>query len=407
VLGVFLQLAVQVLVGRLTGSAGVGLMQLYITWTCVLGEGVAMGRPAHAMKTMAVARDQSLPAVIKYYLKQQLLAIVLVWLAFIALASGLIYNAGDLQWVLSLAAVSALFFALLRLLAEALKAQGRANLSVFAESVGPPLAVVCLGCYCLVLGKAVESLPLVLALAGGFLACLLLLLASQARLLAALPGRNSTPLRFPMAELAPLWGAGLLSMLFLNFPFLLLPLYTDTGTVGEFALAHKLVNLISTILLLLAAIFGPRFARSINSADVEGIRRSLWQSQLCALALYLPSMALLALFGKPLLSLFGESLAGAELFLWILAAGQLVNAATGLPGLLLLMGGAGQREFTALAVTLLIATTLTLWVGPRWGAPGIAIVYSAAIAGKNLISYVIACQFINQQRPLEGEELLV
>ena len=74
--------------------------------------------------------------------------------------------------------------------------------------------------------------------------------------------------------------------------------------------------------------------------------------------------------------------------MFILAFGHLVNAATGLPGLLLNMSGYSAIEFRILLAVISGATLVALVAGATLGGPGIAAAFSAAIIFKNLFSFI-------------------
>ena len=52
VLGQFLA---QIVVGVLAGASGLGILQLFTSWTCVVGEVSAMGLPTRVMRQVSVA----------------------------------------------------------------------------------------------------------------------------------------------------------------------------------------------------------------------------------------------------------------------------------------------------------------------------------------------------------------
>jgi len=54
------------------------------------------------------------------------------------------------------------------------------------------------------------------------------------------------------------------------------------------------------------------------------------------------------------------------------------------------MAGAASRELATLVLALAVALVGSAWVGPRYGAIGLALVFSGSIALKNLASYVVA-----------------
>jgi O-antigen/teichoic acid export membrane protein len=169
-----------------------------------------------------------------------------------------------------------------------------------------------------------------------------------------------------------------------------MPLYVTTAEIGVYAIAHKLINVVTTVLLLLAAVYGPAFARSAARGDTGGLLRSLRRTQLISVAVFLPTALALIALAQPLAGLFGENFGDLQIYLAILSAGHLVNACTGLSGVLLNMAGAARRELTTLVLALAIAVACSLWVGPRYGAIGLALVFSATIALKNLASYTMA-----------------
>jgi O-antigen/teichoic acid export membrane protein len=120
----------------------------------------------------------------------------------------------------------------------------------------------------------------------------------------------------------------------------------------------------------------------------------LRRTQLISTAVFMPAaLALLALAG-PIANLFGNDFGGLQLFLAILAAGHLVNAATGLSGVMLNMAGAASRELSTLVIALVAALAGSAWVGPDYGAPGLAAVFSGSVALKHLASYVLATQLL-------------
>ena len=69
------------------------------------------------------------------------------------------------------------------------------------------------------------------------------------------------------------------------------------------------------------------------------------------------------LFANPLAALFGAEFDGLRGLLLILCAGQLINAVTGLSGVLLNMTGYAARELTALALAIVFCVVGTIWVG--------------------------------------------
>jgi O-antigen/teichoic acid export membrane protein len=82
----------------------------------------------------------------------------------------------------------------------------------------------------------------------------------------------------------------------------------------------------------------------------------------------------------------------------ILAAGHMVNAATGLSGLLMNMAGAASKEMYTLIIAMVAALAGSAWLGPEYGATGLAIVFSSSIALKNIASYLLAINLVKSTR---------
>jgi O-antigen/teichoic acid export membrane protein len=122
-------------------------------------------------------------------------------------------------------------------------------------------------------------------------------------------------------DLFYLWGTGVLSIGFLHLPFVVMPLYVDTAQIGVFAVAHKFINVITTLLLLLAALFSPSFARFAAQGNSAALLGLLWRTQLISTAVFLPVTLLLIALADPLAGLFGEDFGNLQNYMLILAAG--------------------------------------------------------------------------------------
>ena len=198
-------------------------------------------------------------------------------------------------------------------------------------------------------------------------------------------------------DLRSLWAISVLSIALLHLPFLLLPLYADMAQVGVYAVAHKLINVSTTLLLLQAAVFGPAFARAAAAAHSIALQRLLRRTQLISTMIYLPVAGGLLLASDPLAVLFNLQPSALRPYLLILAVGHLINAATGLSGVLLNMAGAAAIELRALACATLFTILLTPLVGPAYGALGLTCLFSGTVAIKNLLSYTAARRYLQQR----------
>lgn len=412
-LGVVLQVLMQFTIARLGGPAALGLLQIYQTWSCVLGEVTAMGLPTQTMKSVAIESQgravivrlyRSLKCIFVAWLAVAVLLLILGWLlpGFMVLSFG---NQVALAW-------SVFCFASLRICAEALKAMNASGEAVFAENAIVPLLILLLSGLMLFFGVDSSQQILGVFSLGEMLiysATLFLTIASlfsldrcfkraadnvlttrrHQRETAKDSGLFSSETRF-------FWGTAILSIAFLNMPFLLMPWFGSVEAVGLFTLAFKFINPITTILIMLGAFFGPRFAQAFTGKDSHrNLAALLRQTQLISIALYLPALLPILFFAEPILALFGNEFREAKNYLFILAAAQLVNALTGLSGNMLNMVGHGRVEFYSSLIFTLFALVSGIWAGVTYGLAAVAVSYGVALAGKNLCSYFFALRFLS------------
>ena len=454
--GIAAQMGVQIAVGALAGASAIGALQLHMAWSSVVGEVLGRGEATRAMRDTAVIARHRAGAPIRGNLRRAFgriasFSAVLGAVALLLLAAGLGAAAGGavgacpasspgpladfspgcfLSTDNTLLAVSVLaaapLFAFTRVLAETLKALDKALLAVSVENAAVPLAV--LGA-CAVLAwhgagaRAVLNALLVAAVLGAGAATLLLLCAVRREVQREVrrevlrdapppvPQDGSrrarrAPLKHralgeagPLGPREPLhfWLTGLLNIAFLQLPFLVMPWLVSVDDVGEFAVAHKLVNVITTLLILLAAVYSPRFARAAAAARFDEARRLLRETQYLSLALFTPVWVILLILADPLAWLFSLSERDLLPFLLILGAGQLINAATGLCGVMLNMSGAPQLETRILSICTLLTLVAALGLGSARGALGIAAASAGGIALRNLASYAMALRHLERR----------
>ena len=399
------QFAVQLVVGTMVGASGLGVLQLFTSWTCIAGEILALGLPTRAMRLVSVAYAEQQGDVIRQLLRDARRKIIRLWFLLALLAGAplalLLHAQTPPDWahygsLLVGAALAAPFCSLLRLYAEALKATGGALAAVTLESLTSPIALLLVCAVCWLTGQVVLTTTLLIAFGLSLVVTPLALHSRLRQQLALLPaegalqGKAKTLSPTVRGELLSLWGIGVLSICFLQLPFIVLPIYVDAAQIGVFAVAHKLINVVTTLLLLLAAIFGPAFARQAAQCDAAGMLELLRRTQLISTAVFLPVSLTLIALANPLAQLFGEDFGDLQIYLVILTAGQLINAATGLAGVMLNMAGAASKELSTLVIAMILALGGSMWIGPEFGAIGLACVFSGSIALKNIASYALA-----------------
>lgn len=396
--GVAAQMGVQIAVGTLAGPAGIGTLQIHVAWSTLLGEVIGAGEPTRAMRDTAVNGPRSVRANMARASRRILGFATLPALAIAALyLSGRADDLGIAMTMLLSIVVAAPLFALGRLFAETLKSLSRTLTAVTLENTVLPITLL-LTCAAAALGLLAldQSAILAGAVTGVFLCALLLGWSLRGNLASGDADDTASATSTGAAEQLHFWLTGLLNIAFLQLPFLLLPWLAGADDVGRYAVAHKLVNIITTLLILIAAVYGPRFARSAAEGDARLAQRQLRETQRLSLALFVPAWAAMVLLTDFWEMLFSVGAGTLGTLLLVLGLGQLVNAATGLSGVLLTMSGAAHLEMRLLVATLILVTASAIPLGLAWGAIGVAVAASGGMALRNLAGYLLARQHLHR-----------
>jgi O-antigen/teichoic acid export membrane protein len=174
-------------------------------------------------------------------------------------------------------------------------------------------------------------------------------------------------------------------------------LWTDTlllgrlrtaAEVGVYTIAQRLLSPAQTISTATGQMFAPRIVVEDARGDRGTLGRMLKQVTYWNVALSLPVFAGLLLFAHPLLSLFGSAYAKGASALAILAAGQLLNAATGPLGQMINMSGRPYLTLLNNAAVAAVNVGACLVLIPRYGVTGAACSTTGAITLVNLIKLI-------------------
>lgn len=404
--GMILQFATNLVLVRVLGASGMGVYSIYLAWMQLLSSVASIGLPAFVLRTAAVAWGRREPRRVRHLLLKAVLLIgatsAVVW-ALVFLASDFLalsfLNDIGLRFALIWAALAAFLFSLIKIAAEVLKSIERVNLALACETLLLPALVIALaGAYWL--QGAVLAIDIWLMFHAGFLA--LVTVAMFALLLPMLRGRVScgedAEVKVLDRALLPMWGSALLGMWFLNMPVLLLPQFASTAEIGVFSMAYRLINITVNLLMVLAGIYGPRFARSFAAGDIAGLRSALAQTRWLSLALFMPVGALFLVFPEQVMSIFGDEFRSGGEWLVIMVLGQLVYSATGLVGLCLNMIHHEKEEFFIALGCSILTFLLIMVLGAQWGTSGVAAGFALGLASKNLVSLGFVSYHLNRMR---------
>ncbi|MDP5054178.1 MAG: oligosaccharide flippase family protein [Congregibacter sp.] len=410
--GMAAQMAVQIAVGALAGPAGIGTLQLHMAWGSLLGELVGAGEPTRALRDHSLNSNKGsaikrglIRASNNVLMYAAALAAFVLVLVFSGLADALGLQTGPL---LASILISAPLFALTRLFAETLKALDKAMWAVTLENTVMPVTILGL-CALIATGVVAVSQTAILcsAVAGLLLGLVLMALSLRQRCLGA-DNRTAANAGDPVAAISVrgeslhFWLNGLLNIAFLQLPFLIMPWLVTVEDIGRYAVAHKLLNVITTLLILLSAVYGPRFARAAAATNGTELRTLLAATQRISLAIFVPAAAIMLALAEPLAQLFSLRPGDLLPLLLLLCGGQLLNAATGLSGVLLNMSGAAHLEFRLLIASCTATALIAAPLGLSFGANGIAAAIAGGIALRNISSFLAVRRHINN---LESQSL--
>jgi O-antigen/teichoic acid export membrane protein/Mrp family chromosome partitioning ATPase len=236
---------------------------------------------------------------------------------------------------------------------------------------------------------------LLLLLGAGLPGVMVALLASNlgAAVLAALAlrrvmGPPTAPATYRPRELLAFstmsWLAGLASSGLLWADVLLLGMLGNSGQVGVYNVAARLVLLATFVMVPINAAFAPRIADLYHRGRMDSLRHSYGLAGSWIIRLSLPAFVLLLVFPRDLLALFGRGFAVGASVTMLLAVGKFVDAATGSCGMVLNMSGRPRLNLLNNAVGLALNIALNLVLIPRYGIVGSAVAWAVSLCLINL-----------------------
>jgi O-antigen/teichoic acid export membrane protein len=154
--------------------------------------------------------------------------------------------------------------------------------------------------------------------------------------------------------------------------------------VGVYTVATRLVTVAIFVLAPVNAAFGPYIAYLYHQDRLPEVSRVYKAATGWVVRLSLPAFVALLVFPASLLPLFGPGFAEGAAVTVVLAAGQLVNAATGPCGTLLNMSGRVSLNMFDNLGALVLNIGLNLWLIPAHGILGAAVAWSASLVAVNL-----------------------
>jgi O-antigen/teichoic acid export membrane protein len=157
-----------------------------------------------------------------------------------------------------------------------------------------------------------------------------------------------------------------------------------TSDAGVYRIAVQLAALASLPLGAVNLVLAPRISAAFFAGRIDTLQSEVTHASRYVLLLTLPVVGVMVLGGSMLLALFGQEFVSAALPLAILAVPQLLNAATGTAGYLLVMTQCEKQAAVMFASAAILNVALNLFLIPRFGMSGAAGASALAMIALNV-----------------------
>ena len=171
--------------------------------------------------------------------------------------------------------------------------------------------------------------------------------------------------------------------------------YRDVRELGVYALASAVVAFVCIILNSVNQIFGPIIADLYARAQHDLLSRMYQTLTKWILGLTLPLAAVIMIFSKPIMGIFGKDFEAGWIVLVIGTIGQLANSGVGSSGTMLYMTGRQRYLIWIQAAVALMIIVLSVWLVPRWGIVGAISVAALANVAANLCYLLVVRRTLN------------
>ncbi len=174
-------------------------------------------------------------------------------------------------------------------------------------------------------------------------------------------------------------------MLMNRLDILMLGAMMSASEAGIYSVSSRVAELASFGLVVVNAVMAPMIADMFASKKHEELQKIVSQSVLGISLVTLFISMVLIVFGKNIISLFGEGFEAGEKALYILVIGQFVNSLTGSVGFLMTMTGRQKAAAKILGSVAIINVFLNLMLIPEYGMEGAAYATAASMMLWNVL----------------------
>lgn len=195
------------------------------------------------------------------------------------------------------------------------------------------------------------------------------------------------PVRYPPPEMfsfaAAAFAMDIMGFLYGQMDKVVLGLYLNARAVGVYAVAATLVAFVAIALQSVNQIFSPTIADLHARGEMDLLNRLFQTLTKWVAGLTLPIAAVVVIFARVLMRVFGPDFEAGWIVLVIGTVGQLINCAVGPVGYLLLMSGNERRLVRIQLIMGVVTVVCCLLLVPKWGITGAALAAAVGNAGSN------------------------
>ncbi len=391
------------LAARMMGAADSGLFFLCLTWVNLCSTGARMGleraMSRHIAAELAIGHAKAARAALITGVGWTAVASAGAALGTVLIATPLaihVFGLPELAHPLAIAAAILVPQSLAFAIGFALIGLNRPVMGQMVQSALPPVLSLAL----LVAGLTQLDTVLIVYAGSYGLCCLLglgCIVWDWRHVMADTAPRPAISEDAPPIEpLPPIWVTArpflvieMVQVTLLSVPVLLLGVFADAPSVSAFSIVSRITMLINTMLVSIAMIAAPGFASYHRRGEFLALRHLQGQTRMVAMALCLPVILGMVVFVHPLLGLMASDLPGADLTLFVLCVGQVVNAALPTQDMLLSMTGHGALLRRLNLHQLVVCCVLGAILIPPFGMMGAAVVSTVCLI-QGRVSFALA-----------------
>lgn len=216
-----------------------------------------------------------------------------------------------------------------------------------------------------------------------FITCLLALM--WLAVLARGPQRSvRVPRKEIMSFAAVSWLATFTTQGLIWLDLLILPAYVPASQLAIYSVATSLVVLATFAMSPISQSLAPRIADLTRRKELRRLAIAYQAAASWMLRFSLPFFAIIFIFPRPLLNLFGSGYGLGAAVTVILAFGKLSDVATGPCGTMLNQAGENKVALADNVITLVLNVGLNLLLIPTYGIRGAAIAWTVSLVGVNV-----------------------